>query len=325
MPNLSREEQLRAYAGSTLQKLLHAGETLAGRQSTSGAQRGNVPPWPGSEDADLHGTLQAAWVWSRAMALGETQAYAANVNAAWTFVRGIWPRLVPSALGSSSGDESPYDCAMVLRAALGDKEGTARAEAKPLCDAAARLLGAYLTDLEDLGGRDFADPGFLVWNLAEYARASNDRGLLATARRFVDRAFGMKTPPPFESEHATTEGLFDFSSTTATRVLAILAAEGATPFTGAWLRERVGPSAPAAFVERPMDENSWNACVAVALGRAFVVSTDPVFLRAHQVLVGELDARAGALSGALGRQAGFEDETTPTFYYAMALDSLLKG
>jgi hypothetical protein len=144
-------------------------------------------------------------------------------------------------------------------------------------------------------------------------------------RSFVDRAFGMKALPPFASEPTAREGLFDFSSTTATRVLSILAAEGATPFIGAWLRERVAPAIPPAFVNRPLDENCWNACVAAALGRAFVVSTDPVFLRGHQMIMSALESRVGSMSGTLGRQPSFEDETTATFYYALALDSLVKA
>ena len=112
----------------------------------------------------------------------------------------------------------------------------------------------------------------------------------------------MKAPPPFASEPAATAGLFDFSSTTATRVLAIVAAEGTTPFVGAWLRERVAAGAcPRSFVPRRIDENTWNACVAWALGRAYVVSTDPVFLQAYSDIIDELERRDGDRDGALGR------------------------
>jgi hypothetical protein len=105
-------------------------------------------------------------------------------------------------------------------------------------------------------------------------------------------------------------------------VLAVLAAEGDTPFVGAWLRERVGGIAPHGFVMRSMDENSWNSCVAAALGRAFVVSTEPSFLDAHQSILEELDRRS--IGGAPGRQPGFPSETSATFYYALAVDALVK-
>ena len=322
--NLSRDELLRVQAGLAARKLQHAGETLALRQTTVGPHRGNVPPWPGCEDLDFHGTLSALWIWVRAQAVGTNDAFAPNVTAAWRLLGTVWSRFIPSALGSGAGDEAAYDCALLLRAALADPAGSQRAGVRGVPLIAARLLAAYLNDLDDLSGRAFADPGFLAWNLADYARTVADRGLLASARGFVDRAFGMKSLPPFASEPSITEGLFDFSSTTATRVMALLSCEGTTPFTGAWLRERVAPALPEGFVPRAMDENCWNACVAAALGKAYVASTDPAFLRAHQTIMNKLDARVGTMSGTLGRQPGFDDETGATFYYAVALDSLLK-
>jgi hypothetical protein len=131
----------------------------------------------------------------------------------------------------------------------------------------------------------------------------------------------MKSPPPFTSEPAGQDGLFDFSCTTATRVLAVLGAEGPTPFIGAWLRERVVPAVARTFVARPMDENTWNACAAVVAGRAYAVSTDPVFFELHGALLAELDRRVE--HGAIGRQPGFSAETAATFYYAMAVDAPL--
>jgi hypothetical protein len=73
-----------------------------------------------------------------------------------------------------------------------------------------------------------------------------------------------------------------------------------------------------------MDENTWNACAALAAGRAFAVSTDPGFFEAHNSIVSELERRTD--QGALGRQPGFAAETAATFYYAMAVDApLAKG
>jgi hypothetical protein len=324
MASLSRDDLFRVHTTLAVRKLHHAGETLAQRQTVLGPHRGNVPPWPGCEDLDFHGTLSALWLWVRAQAAGGNDAFATHIEAAWRLLGTVWSRFIPSALGSGSSDEAAYDCALLLRAALADPTGSQRSGIRGVPLIAARLLAAYLNDLEDHGGRAFADPGFLAWNLADYARSAGDRGLLSSARGFVDRAFGMKSLPSFSSEPAATEGLFDFSSTTATRVLAVLAAEGSTPFMGAWLRERVAPALPDGFVSRPIDENCWNACVAAALGKAYVVATDPSFLRAHQTIMSKLDARVGTMAGTIGRQPGFEDETGPTFYYAIALDSLMK-
>ena len=135
------------------------------------------------------------------------------------------------------------------------------------------------------------------WRCIEYARALDNRGLLASARKFVERAFGMKVPTTFAAEAAPLGGLFDFSSTTATRMLAVVAAEGATPFVGAWLRERVAASTPRAFTPRRLDENSWNGCAAWALGRAYVVSTDPVFLEGYSAILDEIERRDRTTTG----------------------------
>jgi hypothetical protein len=322
MTTVGREETLRAWAVDAGRRLIRAGEGLARRQRLTGADHGNVAPWPGSDDLDFHGTLQAIWIWSRAHKLVADDRFALNVAAGWAFVETSWRRFIPAALDRSATDEAAYDCAMVLRAALADRSPRGTRSVTVLAEGAGRLLGVHLTDLDDLGGREFRDPGFIAWSLADYARAVGERGLLAGVRRFVDRAFGMKAPPAFASEPATTDGLFDFSSTTATRVLAVLSAEGATPFVGAWLRERVAAASPRSFVSRPMEENVWNACVAAALGRAYVASTDTLFFDAHQSILSELDRRS--LEGGLGRQPGFPPETAATFYYALAVDALVK-
>ena len=328
MSSASREEELRAYAGEASTRLGGAGQVLAGRQIMGGPARGNVPPWPGSEDRDFHGTLSAIWVWSRAQALSANDHFSLNIAAAWDFVNNSWDHFIPVALGPAASDEAAYDCAMVLRAVLADPNilgfDAEDDRRRDRASSAARLLGAYVNDLESPGGREFRDPGFLAWSLGEYARQAGDRGLSSMVRRFVEAAYGMKSPPPFASETVAQDGLFDFSCTTATRVLAVLGAEGPTPFIGAWLRERVASAIARTFVARPMDENTWNACAAVGVGRAYAVSTDPRFLAAHGAILSELDRRAEL--GALGRQPGFSAETAATFYYAMAVDApLAKG
>ena len=328
MPSASREEQLRIYAGQATERLVGAGQVLAERQAMGGPARGNVPPWPGSEDSDFHGTLSAIWVWSRAQTLSRNDHFSLNIAAGWDYVNSTWDQFVPAALGPAACDEAAYDCAMVLRAALADPK-ILRADAdedrrRDRAASAARLLGAYVNDLENPAGREFRDPGFLAWNLGEYARVAGDRGLGSMVRRFVEAAFGMKAPPPFGSEAAACDGLFDFSCTTATRVLAVVGAEGPTPFIGAWLRERVASAVARTFVPRPMDENTWNACAAIAAGRAYAASTDLAFFEAHGAILSELDRRAER--GVLGRQPGFAAETAATFYYAMAVDApLAKG
>jgi hypothetical protein len=321
------DARLKNYAQQAGRHLGLAGAVLAGRQvqAQDGSARGNVPPWPRADDLDFHGTLAAAWIWARHHLLTGEARFASNRAAAWAFAEAQGRKFVPEALDSQSSDEAPYDCAMLL-VAYGAERALASVDGKKqtLVDRAARVLAAYLGELHDLSGREFKDPGFLAKALVDHARLVEDRGLLAVGRKFVDRAFGMKAPPAFASEPAAAGGLFDFSSTSATRVLAVIAAEGNTPFVGAWLRERVAPLAPPAFVARKREENTWNACAAWALGQAYVVSTDPAFMQSYTELMDELERRDGDRDGALPRDRTVHDsETSATFYYARAVDALV--
>ncbi|HZL20182.1 MAG TPA: hypothetical protein VFG23_20790 [Polyangia bacterium] len=321
------DPRLKTYAPQAIRHLAAAGGVLVARQATAGSHPGNVPPWPGAPDPDFHATLGAVWIWARHQRLSGVERFAAARAAAWSFLIEAARRFVPDAIDSATDDEAAYDCAMVLWAAVAER-GLERAEARrqAVAERAARVLAMHLAALDDLSGREFRDPGFLALALVEYARAVDDRGLLAGARKFVERAFGMKAPPPFASEVAATSGLFDFTCTTATRILAVMAAEGNTPFVGAWLRERIAATAPRGFQPRRLDENSWNACAAWALGRAYVVSTDPIFLQAYTQIVDELERRDHDRDGALGRDGTVRAaEVAPTFYYALAVDALLSA
>ena len=322
---------LKTYGTQAARHFELAAANLALRQAAVGTSKGNVSPWPGCSDPDFHGTLAAIWLWSRHQALTGLPRFATARALAWKFVEQSWSQFIPEALGPDASDEAAFDCAMVLRAALADRllgEAAANPSVNALAASAARVLAAYLAELTDLSGRDFQDPGFLAWNLIEYGRVGEERGLMAAGRGFVERAFGMKAPPGFASEVESVGGLFDFSSTTATRVLAILAAEGNTPFVGAWLRERVVPAIPPGFVPRDLDENCWNACVAVLMGRAYAISTDPRFLEAYKAICGELARRDVNLDAAIARDersADVEVDTLATFYYALAIDSLIRA
>ncbi|HEY4188457.1 MAG TPA: hypothetical protein VGP07_25505 [Polyangia bacterium] len=324
---------LKNYGAQALMHFERAASSLALRQVGGGGAgappgsllKGNVGPWPGSTDADFHGTLASIWVWARHQSLSEQRRFAPHRAAGWSFIQKVWRSFVPEAIGPAASDEAAYDCAMVLRAAVAELplEGGGGDDARSeLVAGAARVLAAHLGELEDLSGRDFQDPGFLAWNLIEYARAVEDRGLLAAGRRFVERAFGMKAPPVFATEPETAGTLFDFSSTTAMRVLAIVASEGNTPFVGAWLRERVARAIPPGFVKRGRDETCWNGSVAALLGRAYVISTEARFLDAYRAIRAELERRTGQSEAA--RSAGDMTDTLVTFYTSLGADALVR-
>jgi hypothetical protein len=319
------DPRLKSYAPQAVRHLAAAGSVMVARQATAGAHSGHVPPWPGAPDPDFHATLAAVWIWARHQRLSGVEKFTVARTAAWNFLLGAAPRFVPDAIDSATDDEAAFDCAMVLWAVAAEKTlGRLDARRQLVADRAARVLSAHLGALDDLSGREFRDPGFLALALIEYARALDDRGLLASGRKFVERAFGMKAPAPFATEPAPLGGLFDFSSTTATRVLAVIAAEGETPFVGAWLRERIAAGAPQAFIPRRLDENSWNACVAWALGRAYAIATAPVFLEGYTAILDEIERRDRDHDGALGRDETVRvAEVMPTFHYALAVDALV--
>jgi hypothetical protein len=319
------DPRLKSSAPLTVRHLATAGSVMVARQATAGTHSGHVPPWPGAPDPDFHATLAAVWIWARHQRLSGVEKFTAARTAAWSFLVEAAPRFVPDAIDSSTDDEAAYDCAMVLWAVAAERAlGKVDPRRQAIADRAARVLSAHLGTLEDMSGREFRDPGFLALALIEYARDLDDRGLLASGRKFVERAFGMKAPAPFVEEPAPPGGLFDFSSTTATRILAVIAAEGNTPFVGAWLRERIAAGVPQGFAPRRLDENSWNACVAWALGRAYVIATDPVFLEGYTAILDEIERRDGDHDGALGRDRTVRAaEVTPTFYYALAVDALV--
>ncbi|HEX3901926.1 MAG TPA: hypothetical protein VH853_03690 [Polyangia bacterium] len=319
------DARLKGYAPQAVRHLAAAGSVMVARQATAGAHPGSVPPWPGAADPDFHATLAAVWIWARHQRLSGVEKFAAARKEAWGFLVEAAPRFVPDAIDSATDDEAAYDCAMVLWAVAAEYGlGKVEARRQAIADRAARVLSMHLGELDDLSGREFRDPGFLALALMEYARAVDARGLLASGRKFVERAFGMKAPAPFADEPAPPGGLFDFSSTTATRILAVISAEGNTPFVGAWLRERIAAGAPHGFAPRRLDENSWNACAAWALGRAYVIATDPAFLECYTAIVDEIERRDVDHDCALGRDKTVRvAEVTPTFYYALAIDALV--
>ena len=295
---------------------------LASLQALDGPLAGNVSPWRSTPYPDFHGTLQAIWVWARYAELTRDETYLTNIERAWTFVDTQFARYVPVVLGPQAPYEAPYDCASVLLAAVADERLFQDGQHRSRAMQASEVLATYLEELRENPGREFRDGGWLAYTLAEYGRLQDDPVLVDAARVFVERAYPREFAG-FLSEPDRDDVMFDFISTSATRVLATISALGAIPFTGAWLRECVLPAAPRGFARRVRDEHVWNATVAAALGAAYRISHAEEFLSPYLAIIAELRRRDVEGVCAMARDASYpEFESSPTFFWAFAVDML---
>ena len=255
---------------------------------------GTCPPWPGSDDVDFHGTLAAIWIWARHQRLSGANRYQGARSAAWTFVETNAKRFIPDAHRQRRRRRD--------RVRLRDgPDGAARpsgawaaptAKRQAIADRAARVLANHLGALEILGGREFSDPGFLALR-ARRVRARRRRSGPAGRRAQVRR-------PRFRHEGA------DDVRGRAGGGAAACSISRRRRRRGSWRssrrKGRRRSSAPGCAsgsrracrpgsLPRRLDENTWNACAAWALGRAYVVSTDPVFMQAYSDTMDELERR----------------------------------
>src|SRR5215831_9565835 len=161
-----------AHRAAVVEHLARAGRKLELHQIEAiGPLRGNVSPWESREAEDFHGTLMAIWIWARHQSLSGQRRFADSREQAWRFVLEAGVRHLPESI--SEGDyEAPFDCACLLRAALADRPAGTEEARQAMADLAAGVLCAFLSSQPEAGGREFRDPGFLVWSLAQWSRAT---------------------------------------------------------------------------------------------------------------------------------------------------------
>jgi len=311
-----------AHREAVIDHLAKAGRALELHQiEAPGMLCGNVSPWESREAEDFCGTLMAIWLWARHQTLTGQKRFQESRELGWRFVLEAGVRHLPETI-TEKDYEAPFGCACLLRAAAADREAGTDEARQAMAELAADSLREYVL-AKPQSGREFRDPGFLVWSLAEHGRASKDPASLQVAMAYAEAQFGTQPPPPPREEPSSELGMFDFLSTSSTRVLAGIATQEVTPFLGAWLRERVLPVLPEGFVARPRDENPWNASVAWLLGKAYSLTHAKEFLERYFAIVGELSLRDTDHDAALGRDASFpERETLPTWAFSLAMDAL---
>ena len=91
------------------------------------------------------------------------------------------------------------------------------------------------------------------------------------------------------------------------------------------LESKFLPCLPKKFVHRHADENAWNAHLATAIGKSYILTGNEEFLRRYFAIMNELGLRDKSKSAALLRSPAFgRRESWVTFFYAHAYSSILE-
>jgi hypothetical protein len=285
-----------------------------------GSLRGVVCPWEIEETSptthpileDFHDTLEAIWVWSHHRRLTGDRKFDANIREAWRYIFRNLGRFEPL---------QPYDASHALLALIED--GRWSREKRTFGTEATDVLRSYIRRLDEYDGREYHDPFWMLFALARFAAARDDKALSAFVRatyRRWKRAGAFRLTSPSEEPRHIGPGGHDFFSSNANRVLAATEALGSHPETNAWLEGDAIPSLATDFVRREADENAWNANLATAMAAAYNISRNPAFLEEYFAIMNELRMRDTRGVCSLPRQPGSyrENESWVTFFWSFA-------
>jgi len=296
-----------------------------------GALRGSVCPWEiGALNThgftiteDFHDTLEAIWVWSYYTKISKDFAYKSNIKTAWKYVTANFPHFIPT----SDEDEGLYDCAwLALTGSTYEKIFSDRSY-RGWIDIAGDRLSYYISKLHSIRGREYYDPFWMTACLASAALSLKHIEWLKVAQDFVRRNI-IKNQTPFstvkkEARHIGPGG-HDFFSNNANRALALLSCFPFKAIATKILVNKFLPFTPKNFVKRHADENVWNANVATALGKSYLLTGEEEFLRRYFSIMDELEKRDSQNSSALPRSEKFPiRESWVTVFYAYAYSSVM--
>ncbi len=167
----------------------------------------------------------------------------------------------------------------------------------------------------------------MVCCLASAAHSLKHTDWLKAAQGFVRRNV-IENQTPFsnlekESRH-TGPGGHDFFSNNANRALALLSCFPSEAIVTRMLVNGFLPFTPKSFVKRHSDENAWNANVATALGKSYLLTGEAEFLNRYFTIMNELKKRDSQNLSALPRSEKFPvRESWVTAFYAYAYSSPL--
>jgi hypothetical protein len=291
-----------------------------------GTLRGAVCPWEigvmetqgFTLQEDFHDTLEAMWVWTYYSKVSKQPTYISNINIGWKYVKDNFNRFIPS----DRENEGYYDCAQLLHMGILYQEVFTDNSFQQLLEIAGTRLRQYLSTLRPARGREFSDPWWMAACLSGASKALQKQEWANAAQNFVNRTI-LRSKNPFrliekERQHRGP-GRHDFFSQNATRILALLSCSPTKEVLEDLLLNKFLPVTPTHFVLRSADENAWNASVAASLGKCFVATREPEFLKRYFIIMDELKQRDWQQSAALPREELFPiRESWVTYFYAYA-------
>jgi hypothetical protein len=296
-----------------------------------GTLHGCVCPWEIGDSADegafpiledFHDTLEAIWVWSYHTKASRRQSFKPNIDWAWMYIVKNWKRFIGK---EESENKSLYDCSHVLFSEIFYTQVFNDNQYKQLILQAGSRLENHLKKLKSPEGREYHDPFWMAHCLSLAAKSLKKEEWLKTAETFVKRNIVSKKNPFSKVErepHHKGSGGHDFFSKNANKALASISClnqETAEEI----IIESFLPCLPSTFVSRHVDENAWNAHLATAIGKSFILTDNENFLRPYFAIMKELEKRDIKKSAALPRSSSFlRRESWVSFFYAQAYSTV---
>lgn len=300
-----------------------------------GILRGSVCPWEiGVADThgftileDFHDTLEAMWVWCYYTEISGKDTYRQNIEMGWNYVDSNFERHIPP----DKEDEGLYNCSHTILCGTLYEKVFRDNTYHELLETAGDRLACYLRRIgSEEESPDWTIESCWAWWMASclgsVGQTLGKKKWLEAARTFVGRTVVEKEEPfcsiADEPRHRGPGGHECFSCS-ANKVLALL--HCCPPqTTKEILLDRFLPVVPERFVNRHIDENAWNANVAMALGRRFLLTNQEEFLSSYFSIMDELKRRDLEKSSALPRSPEFAvRESWVTFFYAYAYVSAI--
>ena len=299
-----------------------------------GTLKGSVCPWEiGVADThgltileDFHDTLEAIWVWSYFTRISGRETFKPNIELGWNYITSNYERHIPP--GNLS--EGLYNCSHVVLCGSSYENVFGDSAYHELLQTAGDRIARHLRREESEKCQSHTTESCWTWWMASClgstGRTLENNEWLREAKAFVERALvtekeffsSVEKEPPREGP-----GGHDCFSSNANKALAL---SHCCPSKDArrMLSHEFLPLIPKRFIERHVDENAWNANVAMALGRSYELTNEEEFLRSYFKIMDELRKRDTAESSALPRSAQFTvRESWVTFFYAYSYASVV--